>query len=190
MSDVKVFENALNDLSSLLKHQHVPHMIIGGLANAIWGHPRATLDIDVTVWVQDDQIQKLLLLLKERYVFLVKAPRDFILKTRVLPIKDNENLRIDIIFGALPFEKDALDRAVEVKIGSSPIKFCTAEDLILFKIFSERPKDIEDVRGILRYRKYELDFKYLEPRIEELSNLLERPSIKQQWDQWKEDEAP
>ena len=188
MSGINIFENALSDLSSVLKHQNLPYMIIGGLANAIWGHPRATLDIDVTVWVLDDQIQKLLSILEEKYVFMVAEPFDFISKTRVLPIKNNENLRIDIIFGALPFEKDALDRAVEVKVGNSFIKFCTAEDLILFKIISERSKDLDDVRGILRFQKDDIDFEYLEPRIEELSNLLDKPGIRQKWEKWKEDE--
>ena len=189
MSGVKVFENALNDLSSILKQQNVPYMIIGGLANAIWGHPRATLDIDVTIWVLDDQIQKLLSILEEKYVFMVEEPIEFILKTRVLPIKNNESLRIDIIFGALPFEKDALDRAVEVKIGDSAIKFCTAEDLILLKIISERSKDLEDVRNLLRYQKGNLDYTYLEPRIMELSDLLDRPGIRQKWNKWKEEEG-
>ena len=103
MSGINIFENALSDLSSVLKHQNVPYMIIGGLANAIWGHPRATLDIDVTVWVMDDQIQTLLSILGKKYVFMVEEPIEFISETRVLPIKNNENLRIDIIFGALPF---------------------------------------------------------------------------------------
>ena len=188
MSGLNVFENALSDLSNVLKHQKVPYMIIGGLANAIWGHPRATLDIDVTIWVLDDQIQKLLSILEEKYVFMVEEPIEFISKTRVLPIKNNENLRIDIIFGALPFEKDALDRAVEVKIGNSFIKFCTAEDLILFKIISERSKDLEDVRNLLRYQRDNLDYSYLEPRIKELSDLLDRPGIRQNWNKWKEDE--
>ena len=188
MSGINVFENALSDLSSVLRHQNVPYMVIGGLANAIWGHPRATLDIDVTVWVIDDQIKKLLSILEEIYVFMVEKPIDFISKTRVLPIKNNENLRIDIIFGALPFEKDALDRAVEVEIGDTSIKFCTAEDLILLKIISERSKDLEDVRSLLRYQRDNLDYTYLEPRIMELSDLLDRPGISQKWEKWKEDE--
>jgi len=188
MSRINIFENALNDLSSVLNNQNVPYMIIGGLANAIWGHPRATLDIDVTVWVLDDQIRKLLTILEKKYVFMVAQPIEFISKTRVLPIKNNENLRIDIIFGALPFEKDALDRAVEVEIGDSSINFCTAEDLILFKIISERSKDLEDVRSILRFQKENLDYTYLEPRIMELSGLLDRPGIRLNWNKWKEDE--
>ena len=36
---------------------------------------------------------------------------------------------------------------------------------------------LADVQGILRRRLRELDLDYLEPRIEELSNLLSRPEI-------------
>ena len=189
MSDIGVFEKALRDLSDVFKNENVPYMIIGGLANAIWGHPRATLDIDVTIWVSDDRIQRLLSILKKKYALMVEKPVDFISTTRVLPIKNTENLRIDIIFGALPFEKDAIDRSVEVKIGDTSIKFCTAEDLILLKIMSESSKDIEDVRNVLRYQKDNLEYAYLEPRIIELSDLLDRPGIKQKWDKWKEEES-
>ena len=189
MPGVGVFEKALSVLSTVFKNANVPYMIIGGLANAIWGHPRATLDIDVTIWVPDDQIQKIVSILENRYVFMVEAPLDFISKTRVLPVKNNENLRIDIIFGALPFEKDAIDRAVEVKVGDISIRFCTAEDLILLKIISDRTQDLEDVRGILRFQKENLDYAYLEPRIGELSNLLDKPAIRQQWNKWKEDKG-
>ena len=118
---------------------------------------------------------------------MVEDPFDFISETRVLPVKTNENLRVDIIFGALPFEKDAIDRAVEVKVGDTFIKFCTAEDLILLKIISERSKDIEDVRCVIRFQKDNLDFIYLEPRIQELSDLLDRPDIMRNWNKWKKD---
>jgi hypothetical protein len=188
MSGLTVFEKALGGLSSLFEREGVPYMVIGGLANAIWGHPRATLDIDVTIWADDDRIQQLLNLLQKRYTFLVEAPADFVSKTRVLPVKNEEGLRIDIIFGALPFERDAIERAVEKKVGAAAIRFCSAEDLILLKIISERPKDREDVRGILRVQQNDLDFKYLEPRIDELSDLLDRPQIRRQWYEWKQDE--
>ena len=187
MSDVKTFEDALGSLARLFKECNVPYMIIGGLASAIWGNPRATLDIDVTIWVVDDHIQKTVSMLETKYAFMVEDPFDFISETRVLPVKTNENLRVDIIFGALPFEKDAIDRAVEVKVGDTFIKFCTAEDLILLKIISERSKDIEDVRRVIRFQKDNLDFIYLEPRIQELSDLLDRPDIMRNWNKWKKD---
>lgn len=184
MSGLGAFQEALHELSTTLEDAHVPYMIIGGIANAIWGYPRSTLDIDVTIWVPDDQIQTILSIISRQYVIMVDSPGEFISQTRVLPIKNAKKVRIDIIFGILPFEKDALDRAVDVKIGDTSIKFCTAEDLILMKIISERSRDMEDVRGILRVQKNHLDYDYLKPRIDELSDLLDKPAIKEQWHQW------
>ena len=43
-------ERALTDLARLLDRLEVPYMIIGGMANAVWGEPRATVDIDATGW--------------------------------------------------------------------------------------------------------------------------------------------
>ena len=63
-----------------------------------------------------------------------------------------------------------IDRAVNVQVGKTPVSFCTAEDLILLKIISDRPKDIDDVRGILRFQKEKFDYDYLEPRIAELAS--------------------
>jgi hypothetical protein len=42
-------EQALVRLAQLLSEHGIPYMVIGGLANAVWGEPRTTLDIDVTV---------------------------------------------------------------------------------------------------------------------------------------------
>ena len=51
-----VVEQALVRLSQTLSDNGIPYMIIGGMANAVWGEPRATLDIYATVWVRDDQV--------------------------------------------------------------------------------------------------------------------------------------
>ena len=189
MSEIKGFESALRDLSTLLDKHGVPYMVIGGLANAIWGNPRATLDIDVTIWVPDKQIEEMLQVFEQEYICMVDSPHDFVNKTRVLPVKDKENLRIDVIFGAVPFEKDAIDAAVEVLIGSTTVCFCNAENLILLKIVSDRRKDIEDIKGILKFQREKLDFNYLNTRISELAELLEMPEILEQWTDWK-DEIP
>lgn len=52
---MSALEGALT-LARLLDSLRVPYMVIGGLANAVWGEPRATLDIDVTVWVPDSEL--------------------------------------------------------------------------------------------------------------------------------------
>jgi SpoU rRNA methylase family enzyme len=180
-----LLEKALLDIAALLEKHKIQYMVIGGLANAIWGQPRATLDIDITVWVSDNEIQKAVSMLEGSYALLVDNPLEFIRQTRVLPLKTRQDQRIDIIFGALPFELQAIERALKVEIGNAPANFCTPEDLILFKIISERPRDLEDVKGILRFRKEDLDYSYLEPRIQELADLLDRPGLVSQWETWK-----
>ena len=185
MPEIKLLEKALRDITALLEKHKIKYMVIGGLANAKWGQPRATLDIDITVWVADNEIKKIVSLLEGSYALLVGKPLEFIRETRVLPLKDHQGQRIDIIFGALPFEEQAIQRALKVKIGNASASFCTPEDLILLKIISERPRDIEDVQGILRFQKENLDYSYLEPRIRDLATLLDRPGIFSQWETWK-----
>ncbi len=46
MPEINLFEQSLRDISALLNNQKIDYMVIGGLANAKWGNPRATLDID------------------------------------------------------------------------------------------------------------------------------------------------
>jgi hypothetical protein len=66
-------------------------------------------------------------------------------------------------------------------VGGCLVLFCTAEDLILHKILSDRERDREDVRGILAAQRGKLDESYLDPRIRELADLLGRPSI---WEEY------
>jgi hypothetical protein len=57
------------------------------------------------------------------------------------------------------------------------------------KIASERPRDLDDARGVALRRMRDLDLGYLEPRIRELSVGLDRPEIAARWTAWR-DERP
>ena len=103
----------------------IPYMIIGGMANAVWGEPRATLHIDATVWVSYDQISETILILERIFQPLVSHPREFIRDTNILPRQSEEGVRVDLIFGTLPYEQEAIARAVELNIAGSPVRFCT-----------------------------------------------------------------
>jgi hypothetical protein len=176
-------ERALSDLSRALDEAQLPYMLIGGQANAIWGEPRATLDIDVTVWAEgrSDAVSQLV----SRFRVLVADPEAFVRDTRVLPLESEGGVRIDVIFGMLPFEEEAVRRAHTIRIADRDMRVCTAEDLILMKIMSERERDIADARGVALRRMNDLDLGYLEPRIKELATLLERPEIQTRWEHWK-----
>jgi len=179
-------EQALIKLAQTLSDNRIPYMIIGGMANAVWGQPRATLDIDVTIWFKEKEINRIVSFFADFCRPLVSDPAGFVQDTSVLPLESKDGVRIDLIFAKLSFEREAISRVVEIKVGGIPICFCSPEDLILYKIISERERDQDDARGVAVRRMKSLDLNYLEPRIRELAIALERPEIWKSWAEWKQ----
>ncbi len=103
-------------------------------------------------------------------------PRAFMEETRVLPL-EVDGTRVDLIFGQLPYERRAIERAAAVTLAGKTVKVCTPEDLILHKILAERPKDEEDLKGLARRLGGKLDRAYLDPLVRSLAGQLDRPDL-------------
>jgi predicted nucleotidyltransferase len=177
-------DRAVHDITQVLESVHIEYAIIGGIANAVWGEPRATIDVDVTVSVDEEDLAKRIATIGARFRPAVSDPVAFVQQTRVLPLDTRDGVRIDVIFALLPFELDAIRRASRVSIAGRMVHVVTAEDLVLMKIISERPRDLADAEAIVRRRAKELDRGYLEPRVRELATALERESILDRWREW------
>ncbi len=174
-------EPVLADLAQRLDTAGVAYMVIGGLANAVWGSPRSTIDIDLTVLLDPGRADTLLELLGPAYRSRTEDPKSFVTRTRVLPLRHTSGVQIDLIFALLPFEEQAIHRAVSIDVRGTPVRFCTPEDLVLHKIVSERERDRRDVEEILHRRRATLDRAYLDPRVHELAMLLDRPEIESRY---------
>ena len=55
-----MFEKFLSKISACLEKHGLPYMLIGGKAVLIYGEPRLTRDIDITLGVNIDYLNKLL----------------------------------------------------------------------------------------------------------------------------------
>ncbi|VVB86692.1 Uncharacterised protein [uncultured archaeon] len=127
-------EGALKDIQDFLRAEEIPYMIIGGIGNLVWGEPRMTLDIDITIHISGIKEQDFIKKAGSRFKILVDKSEDFVKKTRVLPIEISEGVKGDIIFAGLDYEKMAIERSVEVEVSkNNRIRVCTAEDLINYK---------------------------------------------------------
>lgn len=164
-------DHALATLSSWLSENDIPHMVIGGFAVTVWGEPRFTRDLDVTISVPAVEMPATISSISSRFSSLSGDPLKFATETRVLPILV-EAVPVDLIFAALPYEEDAIARARPIMVDKQKCPICSPEDLILHKIVSQRPRDHEDIEGVFRYRHAELDYVYLDPRVEELAEAL------------------
>jgi hypothetical protein len=170
-------EAALVEVASLLEELSLPYMLIGGLAVAIWGEPRATLDADFSIWVEEKDLGRAIERIIGRLRALPPDPLSFAREQRVLPVKVTNGIRADLVFATLPGEKKAIARAVLKEVGGKIIKVASIEDLIWMKLISERPKDLEDARRLVRRFAASIDRDYLEPLLRELSEAFARGDI-------------
>jgi hypothetical protein len=164
-------DDALKTLTSWLDASGVPYMVIGGFAVTVWGNPRFTRDLDITISVPPDRLRAMIQRICADFTSLVTDPDKFVGDTRVLPIMV-DSVPVDLVFAAVPYEEEAIRRARVISIGGKEARVCSPEDLILHKIVSTRPRDREDIEGVFQYRHSELDYVYLDPRIEELASAL------------------
>src|SRR5213595_663295 len=97
--------DALLMLSSWLTDHGVGHMVIGGFAVTVWGEPRFTRDLNVTVSVPDEGLSSGIDLFCSQFASLVADPHRFVAETRVLPILV-QTVPVDLVFAAVPYEEE------------------------------------------------------------------------------------
>jgi len=156
-----VFQRILSRLARELKKASIPYMVIGGQAVLLYGEPRLTRDIDVTLGIGVDELARIKRVLPAmRLKVLVKKDQEFVKRTMVLPAIDRESdIRVDFIFSFSPYERQAIERARDVKIGRTIVTFASLEDVVIHKVISGRPRDLEDIRSILvKNPKYDSDY--------------------------------
>jgi len=99
----------------------------------------------------------------------VENEKEFVSKTMVLPaIEAQSGIRVDFIFSYSPYERQAIERAREVRLGRTTIRFGSLEDVVIHKVIAGRPRDMEDIRSILlKNKKY--DSNYIEKWLKEFN---------------------
>jgi hypothetical protein len=156
-----MFEQLLEAIARGLERLGVPYMLIGGQAVLLYGEPRLTRDIDVTLGVGPERLSELLEWVRgSGWQVLVEAPEEFVGKTMVLPcLEPVSGIRIDLIFSFSPYEQQALKRARRVPLGGAQVCFASLEDLIIHKMLAGRPRDLEDLRSVLlKNRAFDLEY--------------------------------
>lgn len=170
-------EEALIELASALDACGLPFVLIGGLAVALSGEPRSTLDVDVSVWTEPESLGIAVECLSSRLKALHPNARAFAEARRVLPVATSNGIRADVVFATLPIEREMIRRGIAKHVGERTIPVASVEDLVLMKLLSTREKDLADARALLRRFGKSLDRAYLLPKLKEAAEGLDRPEI-------------
>jgi hypothetical protein len=153
---------------------------IGGLAVQRWGQPRVTLDVDLTLLTgfgnEDAYIDALLACFPAR----IANAAEFARRSRVLLLKTPEGFGVDVSLGGLPFEECVVSRASSFSFDTGlDLRTCSAEDLIVLKLFASRAIDIRDAETVALRQQKRLDWRYIEEQLTPLAELKEAPEILQ-----------
>ena len=170
-----MFQKALEQISRGLEKLSVGYMVIGGQALLVYGEPRFTKDIDITLGVGVERFSEILKLIFEwKWKVLADKPEEFVKKTMVLPCQDPETgVRVDFIFSFTPYERQAIERANSISLGKTKVRFASPEDFIVHKMVASRPRDLEDIRSVL-LKNPNLNFPYIQKWLEEFEKTLGR----------------
>lgn len=170
-----MFQSLLKTIASSLNKSQIPYMVIGGQAVLLYGEPRLTKDIDVTLGVGVDHLDRLKAIVNRLGLkYLTDRVDDFVKETMVLPVIDQKSgIRIDFIFSFSPYESQAIERAKDISFGRTPVKFASLEDVIIHKMIAERPRDFEDVQSIL-LKNPRYDSQYIEKWLSEFDTALDK----------------
>lgn len=171
-----MLEQILEGMAREFDRRAIPYMLIGGQAVLIYGEPRLTRDIGVTIGGGPDRLDTILQAAAAcGWKVLAKSPEAFVRDTMVLPcLEQASGMRIDIMFSLTRYERQAIQRAPRVQIGKAEVRFASAEDVIIHKIFAGRPRDMDDVKGIL-LKQPALDRKYIDHWLKELDPGMDCP---------------
>lgn len=174
-------EFQLKQLVKLMKDVRLNYAVLGGVAVSIYGEPRLTFDIDINVMLDNKKLDGFLNKAK-RYGFLPLPSniKKFIKITGVIPMKFSKNKvtgKCDFIIAQNILEYTGIKRARYKKIYSIKVKLISPEDLVLHKITSERPRDLEDVQGILIRQRDKLDIKYITYWLKKIAGANRKPEL-------------
>ena len=158
-----MFELLLARLAEAFEAEALRYMIIGGQAVLLYGEPRLTRDVDVTVGTDISALPKVLAV-AERVGVKPRPtnPRAFVAETLVLPCEDpGTGIRVDFVFSSSEYEAAAIGRVRLVPVGGRSVAYASPEDLVIHKLVAGRPRDLADIVSV-RSKTPDLDMNYVE----------------------------
>lgn len=179
-------QEMLSRLKELLDELGASYVIIGGLAAAILGVPRTTVDADVVLLLPSEETERLIRL-SEGYGFRPE-PKALAKLTegRLAKFAFSRGFSLDVRLASFTLDREAIRRARTFPLLGHSFRFSSPEDLIVYKLARWVPLDQDDARHLVRRFGSSLDCHYIEEQVHRLSQEAELPELPQRWQAFRE----
>ena len=131
-----------------LRAARIPHAIGGALALAYYAEPRATIDIDLNVFVSPERWEDVLGALAPLAIDAVGLDSAALVRDGQCRLWWGQN-PIDIFFANVPIHEEMSKQVRRLPFGDSTLPFVAPEHLAVFKAMFDRPKDWVDIEQML-----------------------------------------
>jgi hypothetical protein len=135
-------------LAGVLEQSAIPFAFGGALALAYYAEPRATIDIDVNVFVPPEDVDRIVDVLAPLGVEATVADRRNARRDGQVRLWWG-NTPIDVFFAYDEFHYRAASRVRRVPFGDDTISILAPEDLLVCKVVFNRRKDWIDIDQVL-----------------------------------------
>lgn len=178
------FEQTLQDIDRLCGKHRIPYAVIGGIAANIYGYVRSTVDIDITIMAEIDQLEHVLAIFANDYSSVQPDPLAFLRRTFFVPIRHRvTNVRVDVTAALSNIERRMLERSQRRFFNTVEVSVCTIEDLLIMKLVASRTKDLLDLEELIARHRVNLDLDYLRASAKEFIHV-ERTDVIERLDEF------
>ena len=143
----------LRKAASALESAGLRFAVIGGLAASLRATFRITEDVDLVVAAELDDVDEIIGVFRaeDSPLRLAFDEAEELARTAfLLPLVDGDSgVRVDLTIGLTEFERSAVERASVEAIGGVSLPVIQAEDLLVMKLLADRPKDQQDIEGLV-----------------------------------------
>ncbi len=187
MEQIAKLLRLIERVQNKLKEAGIQSMVYGGIAVVAWGRPRFTQDVDLKILMTRDEVARLLDCMTPEFQPDDSDPEQKLKQLGFVFFRDPSHIRIDLVLAETGFDIQAMSRSrpVEMLPGTMLI-LCSPEDLLVYKMISNRPRDNDDVPGIIRRQKKTLDDDYIEYWLREFEIALDDSTLVRSYQQMRQ----
>lgn len=146
----------------------IPYALGGALAYGIWAVPRATVDVDVNVFVEEGRLGEVCAALGSLGIEADAGRAAAASRQQGMYVTRFGPFRIDLFTPSIEFSWEALRTRVGRTVEGKPVWFLSAEAIAVFKLLFFRGKDIVDLERLVAVRGADLDVEYVRGHIVEM----------------------
>jgi hypothetical protein len=154
-------------LADRLEEDSLPYALGGALALAAWSGPRQTLDVDIAVFVGEDQLSRVLDALERAGAVVQRDDAARTVTATGMFVAHVGRTRIDVFLATHPVHVEMGRRRRSVEVDGGALWFLSPEDLAILKLVYARPKDIVDLERLFAARG-DLDVPYVRSWLERI----------------------